>query len=173
MRGFTMMKQAAVLAALSAILTTQLGMMGWAEPGYVLTGSVRETSYQPVLEPMTEPEEPGIVGLDMTIRPGSYPRVDSVFRNTPAFYQGVQRGDLIIAINNEPTIGKSRAQVDEMISDIPGEQVMLTIKRPIRKKKKFETRLIQLEVMSLSALSEGIRSHYQPVVSRSNAIETR
>lgn len=106
-----------VLALLIAVSVVPVAM---AEPGSrLLTGTVRAE----------QPKEPGIVGLDMAIRPQSWPLVQEVFPGTPAADRGVQVGDVILAVDGISTQGKSDQQVDVMISDIPGTPVRLSIQR--------------------------------------------
>ncbi len=74
-------------------------------------------------------QSPGIVGLDMVIRPGTFPIVRDVYRYSPAHMAGIRPGDRILAINGNPTMGKTTWQVDQEISDIPGDVVYFTVKR--------------------------------------------
>ena len=96
----------------------------------------------------------GIVGLDLLIQQGHYPRVNGVFHGTPAANQGLLPGDMILAINGVTTMGKNMAQVDTMISDIPGEQVMLMIQRGERLAQ------VKLTVAPLEELPPSLRSEF-------------
>ncbi len=96
----------------------------------------------------------GVVGLDLLIQKDRYPVVQAVFWGTPAQQQGVQAGDTIIAVNGVQTIDKSRAQVDVMISDVPGEVVDLTIVRDAR------MRHVQLTVAALEELPAALRGQF-------------
>jgi predicted metalloprotease with PDZ domain len=98
---------------------------------------------------------PGIVGLDMLIMPGQYPLVQDVIEGTPAFRQGVQPGDRIVAINGIAAIDKTRSEVDALISDVPGDPVALRLLRGTRL---VEVRLI---VASLTHVSRTVQSNYR------------
>lgn len=80
------------------------------------------------------PQAPGIVGLDLLIFPSDYPLVQGTFPNTSADLQGVLPGDRIVEINQHSTLGKSRSQVDDMISDKIGDKVHLVLSRNQRLK---------------------------------------
>lgn len=113
---------------------------------------IRETYQQ--AQPSHPKASAGIVGLDMLITPGQYPLVQAVLDGTPAFRQGVQPGDRIVAINGVPAIDKSRSEVDALISDVPGDPVSLKLLRG--------TRLIaiQLTVVSLAQVSRNLQNSY-------------
>lgn len=99
--------------------------------------------------------ERGIVGLDMLIQPNHYPVVERIFKGTPAYNQDVRIGDTILAINGVRAIDKSLWQVDQMISDIPGEVVTLTILRDGKLRK------IDLTVMPLSEATSAVKSTFK------------
>lgn len=99
--------------------------------------------------------ERGIVGLDMLIQPNHYPVVERIFKGTPAYNQDVRIGDTILAINGVRAIDKSLWQVDQMISDIPGEVVTLTILRDGKLRK------IDLTVMPLSEATFAVKSTFE------------
>ncbi len=79
--------------------------------------------------PPPPPPEYGIVGLDLKIYQSDYPMVQAVFKGAPAHQKGILPGDNIVSINGVSTLGRSRSQVDALISDVPGEQVELLISR--------------------------------------------
>lgn len=96
----------------------------------------------------------GIIGLDLSIAASRYPMVQSVFRNTPAYNRGILPGDIIVAVNGQSTLGKSRPDVDDMISDIPGEQVVFTIARG------QELKQMSVVVMALDETSGGLQASF-------------
>ena len=115
-----------------------------ADKPAVLSGSVKQT-----VAGQSSPSEPGVVGLDMRILPGgvSYPLITNVIKGTPAYKQGVHSGDMIMEIDNESTLGKSDTQIDAMISNVPGTNVVFTLLRAGRILK------LQLNVAPLSSVS--------------------
>lgn len=112
---------------------------------FVLTGTVTST---------IDRSSPGIVGVDLVINPMAYPIVRTVFANTPAHEKGLVPGDFVLAVDGESTRGKSRAEVDALISNVPGTPVTLTIRRGMSIQDKT------LVVRSLKQSSDYIRSQY-------------
>jgi len=96
--------------------------------GVVLNGSVQETVRQMETEVDTW-GGPGIVGLDLMIRPGQYAIVKDVFRFSPAYQAGIKPGDRVLAVDGYSTMGKTKSQVDQAIPDTPHTNVKLTIAR--------------------------------------------
>lgn len=96
----------------------------------------------------------GVVGLDMAIRPDSYPVIQSVFPGTPAQQQGIRPRDLLVAINGVRTYNKSVTEVDALISDVPGDVVSLTVLRGTQLKQ------IHLTVASVESLSRETQSTF-------------
>lgn len=97
---------------------------------------------------------PGIVGLDMLIQADRYPVVQYVFRQTPAAQAGMRPGDTIVAVDGRQTIGRSRAQVDQMISDVPGDIVTFTVVRD------GEMREFRLTVMALEDVPAPVKPNF-------------
>ncbi|MEB3285950.1 MAG: PDZ domain-containing protein [Vampirovibrionales bacterium] len=102
--------------------------------------------------------DPGIVGLDMLIYKHRHPVVQKVFPGTPAYLKGIRPGDVIVEIDGYSTIGKNDAQIDEMISDIPGDSVTFNIQRG------FMVASVTLKVQSLSYVSHRLRERYASVL---------
>jgi membrane-associated protease RseP (regulator of RpoE activity) len=105
-------------------------------------------------QPKRQPSAHGIVGLDLLISSNRYPVVTGVFDGTPAERLGIQPGDTIVAVNGVQAIGKSRAQVDAMISDKPGESVDFLVARGAALKR------IRLQVESIDALSDYAKAGF-------------
>ncbi len=117
--------------------------------GMVLTGNVETTVSQEIIQ---DSKAPGIVGLDMVIRPGMYAVVRDVFRHSPAHQAGMRPGDRIIAVDGKTTMGMDTVQLDIAISDIPGTPVILTIQRADSVKN------IELRVASLAEVHPSLRA---------------
>jgi hypothetical protein len=113
---------------------------------------IRETYQYTPSEPA--PRERGIIGLDMLINPAQYPVVKAVLNGTPAQRRGILPGDVIVAINGTSATGKELAEVDAMISDVPGESVSFSILRG--------TRLfsVQVTIVSLAQVSQALQNSY-------------
>jgi C-terminal processing protease CtpA/Prc len=74
--------------------------------------------------------DPGVVGFSMDIMQGQHPPiVTDVYPGTPAEEAGLKAYDEIITINQKPTLNMTVAEVDTAISDIPGEMVLLGLRR--------------------------------------------
>lgn len=93
------------------------------------SGQVSQTGIISEPPPQVEPPSPGIVGLDLVVRPHSYPFVKDVFEGTPAEDEGIAAGDYIVAVNGTSTFGKTRVQVDDQIPDKPGTPIIFQIQR--------------------------------------------
>lgn len=75
-------------------------------------------------------QESGAIGLDLWIYPDKYPSVKGVFPNSPCFKAGIQKGDLLIAVNGESTLYKTLEEVDMMIpNDTIGSRIEFIIQR--------------------------------------------
>lgn len=72
---------------------------------------------------------PGMVGLDILVSNNTYPVVKKVLVGLPAYEAGLLEGDKIIQLNTISTLGKDMHEVDQLISDIPGDKVTFKIKR--------------------------------------------
>lgn len=96
----------------------------------------------------------GVVGLDLLIQRGHYPIVQGVFKGTPAAKQGFLPGDIILAIDGTTTLGKNVAEVDVMISDVPGERVTFMVQRGPRLSQ------MGLTVTALDDLPSSLRSDF-------------
>ncbi len=99
-------------------------------------------------------DERGIVGLDMLIEPNHYPVVQRIFKGTPAYTEGVRIGDTILAINGVRAIDKSLWEVDQLISDVPGDVVSLTLLRDGKLKR------INLTVMPISEANAAVKNSF-------------
>ncbi len=97
--------------------------------GMVLKGNVSEQVTMSSAN--VENKGKGIIGVDLAIRPNRYPIVRDVFRYSPAHFAGIRPGDTVMAVDGNSTIGKSSAEVDASISDMPGRTVVLTVKRGV------------------------------------------
>jgi predicted metalloprotease with PDZ domain len=125
--------------------------------GLVLEGRVSTTAASSSASLSTPIiQEPGIVGIDLIISNQHYPVIQQVFPKSPAARAGLRPGDTLLAVNGETVLGKSRRQVDIMISDVPGDLVMMSIRSG------RNTKQIQLRVMPLSAVSLTLKNHYLP-----------
>jgi C-terminal processing protease CtpA/Prc len=118
--------------ALMLLLGCWLGV-AHAETTMVLSGSVQEAVYQ----------EMGIVGFDVAVIPNRYPVIKQVFAGTPAHSAGIRPGDVIMKINGRTTIGQSSRQIDQAISDVPGDELVLSL---WRKEAVVNTRLVVASV---------------------------
>jgi C-terminal processing protease CtpA/Prc len=96
----------------------------------------------------------GVVGLDLLIQKGHYPIVEGIFQGTPAAVQGLLPGDMILAVNGVSTLHKNLAQVDSLISDVPGDRVVLTVQRGQRLSQ------VRLTVAALEELSPNLRAEF-------------
>jgi S1-C subfamily serine protease len=93
------------------------------------TGVIPEPQLEAIPQPDNNSNAPGIVGLDLVVRPHSYPFVKDVLEGTPADDQGIASGDYIVAVNGASTFGKTRVQVDDQIPDKPGTPITFQIQR--------------------------------------------
>ena len=116
---------------------------------------LRETYHQ---QQSTVQSSHGVVGLDMTIRPDSYPIVQSVFPGTPAQQQGVRPRDILVAINGIRTYDKNVDEVDALISDVPGDTINLTVMRGAQLKQ------IRLTVVSVDSLSREMQASFSSLL---------
>lgn len=119
------------------------------QPAVVLNGSVRTEA----------PQETGMIGLDMLIPGAGYPIIQAVFEGSPADIHGMRARDIITSINQTSTLGKSREEIDAMISDIPGTRIWFGVQRPMGNHY-FEPRQFQVTVVALSKLTTSLRSKY-------------
>ncbi len=138
--------------AITVGLTALMAVQPIAEAKKILNGSIETTVHQEDYESVDT--SPGIVGLDILIRPYTYPMVKDVFRHSPAHQAGIRPGDTILAINGVTTAGRSSWQVDQAITDIPGEMVSLTIRR------RNDVKNIEMQVISLGKVDDAIRAVY-------------
>lgn len=141
-----------ILLGLAVILSSSLPETTWAAAGghpFVIHETFQKA--EPV---KPQPVTHGIVGLDLLIQKGHYPLVHGVFRGTPAANQGLLPGDMILSVNGTPTLGKNVNQVDAMISDVPGEQITLTVQRGP------QLNQVHLIVAALEELSPALRSDF-------------
>ncbi|MBK8190174.1 MAG: PDZ domain-containing protein [Vampirovibrionales bacterium] len=120
----------------------------------VLQGSVETSIVTPGEQKTAAQPSHGIVGLDMVIRPASFPLVHDVFANTPAWQAGIRPGDQLLAVNGESVYGRSSWEVDQRISDVPGEWVSLTVQR------QSAVRNVRLRVASLQTMPAIIRAQF-------------
>ncbi len=150
-KRFTLLNR--VLSTLLFIFFISTGStLDKASAEVTLSGSIDMSVQQ--TEAVQTSQSPGIVGLDMVIRPGAFPVVRDVYRYSPAHMAGVRPGDLILAINGDTTMGKTMWQVDQEISDIPGDAVYFTIRRDGRVTNK------ELTVASLDDVHPALRALY-------------
>lgn len=112
---------------------------------------VRETYRQPETD---DQGGHGVVGLDMAIRPGNYPMIQSVFPGTPAHQQGIRPHDVLVAINGTRTFNKDVNEVDALISDVPGDVISLTLLRGGQLKQ------VRLTVVSVDSLSREMQASF-------------
>lgn len=127
------------IIAVASLLSLSLSAVSFAKPvvyrnaqldreqldtGMMLKGNATRQAAS-----VSQVQAPGVVGLDLLIFLTEYPLVQGVFPATSAEQQGVQAGDRILQINQQSTLGKSRTQIDEMISDKIGDRVHLLITR--------------------------------------------
>lgn len=129
--------------------------MYFSSPALAEDKTLRGRVSQQVQAPAT-PQEPGVVGIHFEIRPQTAPKIMEIYPGTPAAKAGLKPGDRVLAINNQPALGLSAAEVDAAISNIPGEPVDFLIQRGGRA---FKVRLTVAPVGSLS--SNPVRSLYQ------------
>lgn len=94
----------------------------WAEVNTIHAGVSVDAVQPPV-------EEPGVVGVTFDMLPQRDPVVSEVFPGTPAAGAGVRVGDILLGVNRLSTKGLSLTQLDQAISDRPGEVVQFLIKR--------------------------------------------
>jgi predicted metalloprotease with PDZ domain len=101
---------------------------------YQIKGFVQQTLPVPIEDSVHEGRleampTPGVLGLDLAIRPKDYPVVKQVFAGLPAQQRGILPGDQILSVDGVSTWGESRERVDQQISDVPGTAVRFSIKR--------------------------------------------
>ncbi|MDX2085037.1 MAG: PDZ domain-containing protein [Candidatus Melainabacteria bacterium] len=105
-----------------------------------LNGSVAKhgaAALQPApgtLEPWqaTPPREPGIIGLDLSIRTGgaaAFPVIVGIFPNTPAANTPLKPQDELLSVNGVSLLGLSRNAVDAAIPDTPGQRIVFRAAR--------------------------------------------
>jgi predicted metalloprotease with PDZ domain len=125
---------------------------------FMLTGGVEENVVEEKVETV-KVREPGVVGVELEVPSRGYPSVRKVFRHSPAEKAGLSTGDMILAIDGQPARDKSREQLDEAISDVPGTIVVFTVKGD------RGNRLVHLTVAPLSSIPRGNRYVYDWVPS--------
>lgn len=74
------------------------------------------------------------------------PRVEYPMLGTPAYEAGLMTGDLIVAVDGEPTEGWSSEQTQKRIMGEPGTAVSLTIRRSGRRPPEFTVTLTRKRV---------------------------
>jgi predicted metalloprotease with PDZ domain len=123
-----------------------------------LRGGVSQQAEAPPPAKRAQLQEKGIVGLNFEIQPQSYPFVVEVYPGTPAVRAGLRPGDVILSVNTAQTLGMSSPELDEAISDVPGDVVNFVVRR------NGQILKAQLTVASLSTLnSRPVRSLYLQV----------
>lgn len=110
------------------IQETKRGHVNKLDGGWLDLSEMKKPAPPPVVY-QAPVREMGVVGLDLRLVANEYPMVQAVFRGAPAHQKGILPGDSIIAINGFTTMGRSRSEVDAMISDVPGEKVEFTVAR--------------------------------------------
>jgi carboxyl-terminal processing protease len=70
----------------------------------------------------------GGIGLELGMRKGK-PTVVSAIENTPAFFSGLQAGDVIVAIDGRSTGSNSLADTVKMLRGKPGSEVAISVER--------------------------------------------
>lgn len=134
-----------------------------AKQRILLNGFVQETfdtpkPAQPKLDKSAlAPGGPGIVGVDLLIRPGDFPLVKQVFQDSPAARAGLTPGDTIITVDGVTTLNKTLPEVDEQISNVPGTPVVFQILR------NGYVKQCRVVVAALSAIPQHIRPVYDAV----------
>lgn len=152
MRPLSGLQQTLVVLCLGLAMGA-LGTLSGPAHGKVLQGSVETSVSEP--PPAASPDaSPGIVGLDMVIRPASFPLVREVFPNTPAYQMGIRPGDRILAVDGTNVYGRSAWDVDQRISNVPGDWVTLTVQR------QTAVRNVRLRVAALHSLPATIRAQF-------------
>ncbi|HEY9773448.1 MAG TPA: PDZ domain-containing protein [Planktothrix sp.] len=71
----------------------------------------------------------GIIGVKFVLAFGRPPIINRVFRGTPAYDVGLQKDDVIIAVDGVPTFGLSKEEVYNMIVGVPDTPVTVSISR--------------------------------------------
>lgn len=104
--------------------------------------------------------EAGIIGLDMVIQDNAYPVIEHVYPGTPAFLKGIQPGETLLRVDGVLTFGKSLPAIDELISNIPGTTVQLSLLN-----RQGNTRKVILTVIPLSALPDDLKSPFSSFIS--------
>lgn len=112
-----------------SLLLSLAAQDSWAASGRFESGSLDTEPVFKLNAVRKVQQQPGVVGLDLLIFTQDYPLVQGVFAGSSAERQGVLPGDQIVQINREATLGKSRSQIDAMISDQVGDRVHLLISR--------------------------------------------
>ncbi len=100
----------------------------------------------------------GIVGLNLQITPDLSPIIMEVYPGTPAQKVGLHPGDIIISVNSQAMQGLSINEVDDAISDVPGDVVHFLINRDGHI---FATNLTVVSLQSIQALR--VRSLYTDI----------
>lgn len=71
----------------------------------------------------------GILGVKFILTLGKPPLIHKVFPGTPAFSQGMEAGDVIVAVDGVPTYGLTKEEVYDLIIGTPGTKVNVSIMR--------------------------------------------
>jgi C-terminal processing protease CtpA/Prc len=90
------------------------------------TYSQKQSTSTPIPPPT---QNKGIVGMELRIQKGFYPQVQRIFMGTPAAQRGLLPGDILRSIDGIDTLDKTVQQVDELIPDVPGQSVRLSLQR--------------------------------------------
>lgn len=72
--------------------------------------------------------EYGGLGMEVTMDKGIV-KIVSPIDDTPAFTAGIQAGDMIVAIDKKPVMGKTLTEAVDLLRGKPGTKVLLHIKR--------------------------------------------
>ncbi|MBO4245500.1 MAG: S41 family peptidase [Bacilli bacterium] len=87
--------------------------------------------------------------------------INTVFENSPAAEAGIQKGDIIIKVNNEDVTDYESSEVAALIkSNKNGDKVSITVKRS-GKEKTFEVKLSNVNIPSVySSIEDGTHIGY-------------
>ncbi|MBO0735035.1 MAG: S41 family peptidase [Alphaproteobacteria bacterium] len=95
----------------------------------------------------------GGIGVELTLE-GKVPEVISPIDSTPAADAGIEPGDRIVKIDNQPTTGMDVEEIVKRLRGAPGSQVRLTITRSDRSP--FDVRLTR-NVIRVVSVKSGLK----------------
>lgn len=100
------------------------GMLSTQDPH---SGYFTRTDFRKLMEGLKG--EFGGLGIEMTMRRDGSVQIISPIDDTPAFRAGIQKQDIILAVDGKPLYGLSLMEVADLLKGKPGTKIELLLKR--------------------------------------------